>query len=33
MAEKLPDIAGKVHGIKSMDPFTVQCDDCLGGGE
>ena len=28
-AEKLPDIAGKVHGIKSMDPLTVQCDDCL----
>ena len=30
MAEKLPDIAGKIHGIKSMDPLTVQCDDCLG---
>ena len=29
MVKKLPDLPGKVHGIKSMDPFTVQCDDCL----
>ena len=29
MAEKLPDLPGKVHGVKRMDPFTVQCDDCL----
>lgn len=29
MAEKLHDLPGKVHGIKSMDPLTVQCDDCL----
>ena len=28
-AEKLPDLPGKVHGVKCMDPFTVQCDDCL----
>lgn len=25
----LPDLEGKVHGIKSLDPLTVQCDDCL----
>ena len=29
MAKKLPDLPGKVHGVKCMDPFTVQCDACL----
>ena len=29
MVKKLPDLPGKVHGVKCMDPFTVQCDDCL----
>lgn len=24
----LPDIPGRVHGIKSEDPFVVQCDGC-----
>lgn len=25
----LPDLPHKVHGIKSLSPWTVQCDDCL----
>lgn len=25
----MPDLPGLVHGIKSLDPWTVQCDDCL----
>lgn len=25
----LPDLPSKVHGIKSLDPPTVQCDGCL----
>ncbi len=25
----LPDLPGKVHGIVSLDPPTVQCDGCL----
>lgn len=25
----LPDLPGKVHGIKSLDPPTIQCDGCL----
>lgn len=25
----LPDVEGRVHGIKSDSPWTVQCDDCL----
>ena len=29
MVKKLPDIPGKAHGVKCMDPSTVQCDDCL----
>ena len=29
MVKKLPDLPGKVHGVKCMYPFTVQCDDCL----
>lgn len=28
-SQPLPDLDGKVHGIKSLDPWTVQCDDCL----
>ena len=24
----LPDVPGKVHGIVSLDPITVQCDGC-----
>ena len=24
----LPDLPGKVHGIVSLDPPTVQCDGC-----
>ena len=24
----LPDVPGKVHGIVSLDPPTVQCDGC-----
>ncbi len=24
----LPTVPGKVHGIVSMDPVTVQCDGC-----
>ncbi|MFF7681510.1 hypothetical protein ACFZA2_02025 [Microbacterium sp. NPDC007973] len=28
-ATVLPDIPGKVHGIKSTNPWSVQCDDCL----
>ena len=24
----LPDVPGKVHGIVSLDPLTVQCDGC-----
>lgn len=27
-AELLPDLPGKVHGIVSLDPPTVQCDGC-----
>ena len=23
------DLPGKVHGIKSLDPPTIQCDGCL----
>lgn len=23
-----PDVPGKVHGIVSLDPLTVQCDGC-----
>ena len=26
---ELPDLPSVVHGIKSKDPWTVQCDDCL----
>ena len=25
----LPDIEGIVHGVKDLDPCTVQCDGCL----
>ena len=25
----LPDLPGKVHGIVSLDPPTIQCDACL----
>lgn len=25
----LADLPGKVHGLKSMSPWSVQCDDCL----
>lgn len=28
-SEALPDVDGWVHGIKSDQPWTVQCDDCL----
>lgn len=28
-AELLPTVSGKVHGIVSTDPWTVQCDGCL----
>ena len=24
----LPDVPGKVHGIVSVDPITIQCDGC-----
>lgn len=24
----LPDLVGIVHGIKSMSPWTLQCDGC-----
>lgn len=24
----LPDLPGKVHGIVSLDPPTIQCDGC-----
>ena len=24
----LPDVPGKIHGIVSLDPPTVQCDGC-----
>ena len=24
----LPDVPGKVHGIVSLDPITIQCDGC-----
>lgn len=27
-AALLPDIPGKVHGLVSLDPPTVQCDGC-----
>jgi hypothetical protein len=26
----MPTVPGKVHGIVSMDPITVQCDGCGG---
>lgn len=25
---RLPDLPGKVHGLVSLDPPTVQCDGC-----
>lgn len=28
-AEALPDLAGLVHGFKSREPWTIQCDKCL----
>lgn len=28
-AGALPDLPNTVHGIKSRDPWVVQCDDCL----
>lgn len=28
MTALLPDLPGKVHGIVSLDPPTVQCDGC-----
>lgn len=28
MAGLRPDLPGKVHGIVSLDPPTVQCDGC-----
>lgn len=29
MSDVLPDLPGIVHGIKSMSPWTLQCDGCL----
>lgn len=29
MTEILPDIPGIVHGVKSVDPYVLQCDGCL----
>lgn len=28
MRALLPDVPGKVHGIVSLDPPTIQCDGC-----
>lgn len=26
--EMLPDLPGRTHGIKSINPYVVQCDGC-----